>query len=82
MKTARTTSPAACGRHLQPETSPKVKPFRILAAVLALIAAAELFGILATPTYERERIEAQARYTAALAENTALREALNAAETF
>ena len=42
------------------------RPFRALAVVLALVALLMLHGIMTTPTYEQERLAAEARYNAAL----------------
>ena len=56
----------------------KLKPFRILAAILMMIVAAEIYGICHTPTYSTELTEARAAYTEALAENTALKKAARA----
>ena len=52
------------------------RPFRALAVVLALVALLMLHGIITTPTYEQERLAAEARYNAALAENRSLRRQL------
>ena len=50
--------------------------FRRLAAVLAILAALELAGILATPSYDAELAAAKAAYQAAAAENARLLQAL------
>ena len=49
------------------------KPFRLLAAILMLIVAAEIWGIAHTPTYGAELAEARRAYETALAENEALK---------
>ena len=51
-------------------------PLRALAAFLLLVVAAEIWGICHTPTHEAELTEAMAAYSAAMAENRALRWAL------
>lgn len=51
-------------------------PLRRLAAFLLLVVAAEIWGICHTPTHEAELTEARAAYSAAMAENRALRWAL------
>lgn len=50
----------------------KIRPLRITAAILALIVAGEIYGILNTPTYEKELAEAKAAYHAAAFENHVL----------
>ena len=49
------------------------KPLRLLAAILLLIVAAEIIGILHTPTYGAELDAAKAAYETALAEHEALK---------
>ncbi len=51
----------------------KIKPFRVTAAILLVILAAEAYGICHTPTYEKELAEAKAAYESALAENRAIK---------
>ena len=53
-----------------------LRPYRLLSCVLLLIIAAMLVGIDQTPTYEQERIEAEARYLEALHRNESLRRTL------
>ena len=54
-----------------------MKPFRLLAALLLLILAAEIWGICHTPDYDAELAEAKKAYETVLAEHEALkREAL------
>lgn len=48
-------------------------PFRLLAALLLLVLAAEIWGILHTPTYGAELSAAKAAYETALAEHEALK---------
>lgn len=55
----------------------RIKPLRLLAAVLLLIVGAEIYGILHTPTYETELAAAKAVYTDALRENRMLIEQLS-----
>lgn len=47
-------------------------PFRKLAAILALVALAEIYGILSVPDYSAELAQARAEYQAAKAQNRAL----------
>jgi hypothetical protein len=54
----------------------KIRPLRITAAILALIVAGEIYGILNTPTYEKELAEAKAAYHAAAFENHVLLSAM------
>ena len=49
------------------------RPFRILAAILLMITAVEIIGILKTPTYETELSEAKKAYETALAENAQIK---------
>ena len=58
---------------------PAIRPFRLLAAFLLLVIAAMLYGISMTPTYEEERMEAEARYIAARSENIRLKSELRTA---
>ena len=51
--------------------------FRVVAVVLLLIIAAEVWGILNTDTHERELVEAIARYNRALEINETLKEELS-----
>lgn len=51
-----------------------MRPFRILAAVLLLIVAAEVWGITHIDTHEDELRDAQLRYEQAVALNKALRQ--------
>lgn len=53
----------------------RIKPFRILAAILLTILAVEVYGIVTTPTYAVELAAAKAAYASALAENMALKKA-------
>ena len=52
------------------------RPYRLLACFLLLVVVAMLIGIDHTPTYEQERLEAEARYLAALRQNESLRRAV------
>jgi len=56
-----------------------VKPLRIVAAVLLLVVGVEVWGIMHTPTYDRELSEAKAAYEAALKEYRELKTAADAA---
>lgn len=49
------------------------KPFRLLAAILILIVAAEIIGIMNVPDYDAELAEARRAYETALAEHEALK---------
>ena len=49
------------------------RPLRLLAALLLLVLAAEICGILHTPTYGAELEAARAAYETALAEHEALK---------
>ena len=55
-----------------------MKPFRILAAILMIMIAAEIYGIMQTPTYDAELKEAKAAYEDALKENMVLKKAARA----
>ena len=55
-----------------------MRPFRAIAVVLALIVAAEIYGITKTPTYSDELAVARAEYQAALDEHQALKNAVRA----
>lgn len=55
----------------------RVRPFRLLAAVLCLIVFFMLFAILSVPTYERELAAAKEAYQQAAAENERLTQALD-----
>ena len=57
----------------------RIRPYRLLACALLLIAVLMLIGIDQTTTFEQERLEAEARYSAALAENASLRRQLTEA---
>ena len=63
----------------QARRAARVRPYRLLACALLLIAAFMLIGIDQTNTFEQERLEAEARYSAALAENESLRRQLSEA---
>lgn len=58
-----------------------MKPLRIVAAVLLLVVGVEVWGIMHTPTYDRELAEAKAAYEAALNEHKVLKTAADAAAT-
>ena len=62
------------------EKTRELYPFRILLAVLTLTVCVMLVGILNTPTYSQELIEARTQYEDALRKNQALQVELNAAE--
>ena len=49
------------------------RPLRLLAALLLLVLAAEIWGICNTPTYGAELDAAKAAYETALAEHEALK---------
>ena len=55
-----------------PRIRVRVRPFRLLSVLLAFVVFFLLFGILSTPTYERELAEAREAYLAASSENTRL----------
>ncbi len=57
----------------------RVRPFRLIAALLSLIVFFLLFAILSTPTYERELMMAKQAYRSAAMENARLREELREA---
>lgn len=53
----------------------RIKPFRVLAAILLAILAIEVYGICHIHTYEKELAAAKAAYASALAENMVLKKA-------
>ena len=58
-----------------------MKPLRIVAAVLLLVVGVEVWGIMHTPTYDKELAEDKAAYEAALNEYKVLKTAADAAAT-
>ncbi len=58
-----------------------LRPYRLLSCALLLVIIAMLIGIDQTPTYEQERIEAEARYLEALHRNESLRRSLALCES-
>lgn len=60
----------------RPNVRVRVRPFRLLSALLAFLVFFMLFCLLSTPTYERELDEAREAYLAASRENTRLQSEL------